>query len=129
MAVNLPTATSPLIAIVDDDTSFREALADLLQFAGFEVVPFASAAAALKSKDLDAFAAFLLDVQMPRMTGLDLLRTLRARGVQTPAIFVTSRTDDATREQAAAAGALALFSKPFESAALIELIRKTLAPA
>ena len=74
-------------------------------------------------------ALALLDVQMPRMTGLDLLRTLRARGLQTPAIFVTSRTDDATREQAAAAGALALFGKPFESGALIELIRKIVTPA
>jgi len=127
--LNLQPATSPLIAIVDDDASFREALADLLHFAGFEVAPFASAGAALRSKDLQAFDAFLLDVQMPRMTGLDLLRTLRARGLQTPAIFVTSRTDDATREQAAAAGALALFGKPFESGALIELIRKIVTPA
>ncbi len=127
--MNPEPPTSGLIAVVDDDASFREALTDLLHFAGFEVAPFASAAAALGSTDLRAYDAFLLDVQMPRMTGLDLLRTLRARGVQTPAIFVTSRIDDATRDQAIAAGALALFSKPFESGALIELIGKTLAAA
>ncbi len=119
----------PRIAVVDDDGPFREALADLMVYAGFAVTQFDSAAAALRSDDLGVFEAFMLDVQMPKMNGLELLGALRSQGVLAPVIFVTSRCDEATRDLAQSAGALALFSKPFESEALIALMRQTLKPA
>jgi len=120
-------SVAPLIAVVDDDSSFREALVDLMMFAGFRVEAFASGEAVLGSPRLDAFEGFLLDVQMPGLDGLAVLKGLRSRGVKAPAVFVTSRDDDALRERARAAGALAVFGKPFDADQLVGLLRTALA--
>ena len=119
----------PLIAVVDDDDSFREALADLLSYARFQTEGFCSAEEALESGSLDAYDAFLLDVQMPGVDGLELLERLRAIGIKAPAIFLTSHTDPATRQRAFGCGALALFSKPFDTEELIGLMHRTLPAA
>src|SRR3569833_2258171 len=96
---------SPLIAVVDDDASFREAMTDNLQFWGFGVEPIESAEAVLASRDLGRYDAFLLDVQMPGLSGLQLLERLRKEKVGAPVILVSSCTDAATRKQAAKGGA------------------------
>ena len=112
----------PLIAIVDDDASFREALADMIGLYGFRVEAFESGDAVLGSARLQAFDAFLLDVQMPGRSGLEVLVALRARGVEAPVVFVTSRDDDRTRDRAIADGALAVFGKPVDADALLGLL-------
>jgi FixJ family two-component response regulator len=115
-----------LIAVVDDDASFREALTDILLFWGFGVEAFESAEAVLERSDLKAFDAFLLDVQMPGLSGLQLIDRLREDRVTAPAILVTSCNDDATRRQAARAGAMSLLGKPFNADELIGLLRQAL---
>lgn len=124
------TGTEPepprLIAVVDDDASFREAMADILLFWGFGVELFESAEAALAAPGLNRFDAFLLDVQMPGLSGLQLLDRLRQDQVAAPVILVTSRNDEATRKLAAKGGALGLFGKPFDADALIGLLRQAL---
>jgi FixJ family two-component response regulator len=112
--------------VVDDDASFREAMTDILHYWGFGAEPFESAEAVLGSPRLEAFAAFLLDVQMPGQSGLQLLDGLRQRQLGAPVILVTSRNDDATRRQAARGGALALFGKPFNADELIGTLRQAL---
>jgi len=119
----------PLIAVVDDDASFREAMTDILSFWGFGVEPFESAEAVLASRDIGRFDAFLLDVQMPGLSGLQLLERLREDQVAAPIVMVTSRNDDATRKQAARSGALGLFGKPFNVDDLIGLLRQALPAA
>jgi FixJ family two-component response regulator len=118
-----------LIAVVDDDASFREALTDILLFWGFGVEAFESAEAVLASSALETFDAFLLDVQMPGLSGLQLIDKLRKDQVTAPAILVTSCNDDATRRQAARAGALSLLGKPFNADELIGLLRRALSEA
>lgn len=118
-----------LVAVVDDDASFREAMADILLFWGFGVELFESAEAALAAPGLNRFDAFLLDVQMPGLSGLQLLDRLRQDQVVAPVILVTSRNDEATRKLAAKGGALALFGKPFDADALIGLLRQALPEA
>jgi FixJ family two-component response regulator len=122
------TATEPtppgLIAVVDDDASFREAMTDILLFWGFGVEAFESAEAVLASSGLEAFDAFLLDVQMPGLSGLQLIDRLRKDQVSAPVILVTSCNDAATRKQAARAGALSLLGKPFNADELIGLLRQ-----
>jgi FixJ family two-component response regulator len=122
-------AEPPLIAVVDDDASFREAMTDILHFWGFDVEPFESAEAVLASRDVARFDAFLLDVQMPGLSGLQLLERLRNSRVAAPIVMVTSRNDDATRKQAAKCGAVGLFGKPFNADELIGLLREHLSAA
>ncbi|MGZ3272749.1 MAG: response regulator [Caulobacteraceae bacterium] len=124
------TETEPepphLIAVVDDDASFREAMTDILLFWGFDAQAFESAEAVLACSGIEAFDAFLLDVQMPGLSGLQLLDRLRKDKVAAPVILVTSCNDDATRKQAARGGALALVGKPFDADELIGLLRQAL---
>lgn len=117
---------APLIAIVDDDASFREALAETVGLCGFGVETFEGGEAVLGSPRLEAYKAFLLDVQMPGRSGFEVLRALRARGVTAPAVFITSCDDQRTREQARAQGALALFGKPIDADQLLALLGRAL---
>jgi FixJ family two-component response regulator len=127
------TGTEPtlpgLIAVVDDDASFREAMTDILLFWGFGVEAFESAEDVLARSGLEAFDAFLLDVQMPGLSGLQLIDRLREVQVTAPVILVTSCNDAATRKQAARAGALSLLGKPFNADELIGLLRQALSGA
>jgi two-component system chemotaxis response regulator CheY len=68
----------------------------------------------------------LSDWNMPELTGMQFLSTLRARGVTTPFCFVTSEGSDEMREQAAAAGALGLIAKPFTADAFTDLLSSVL---
>jgi FixJ family two-component response regulator len=113
---------APLIAVVDDDASFREAVADLVQLYGFQVEVFESTDAVLGSDQLSDFDAFLLDVQMPGRSGLDLIAQLREGGIEAPVVFITSRDDERTRDQAMAKGALAVFGKPVDADLLLGLL-------
>lgn len=112
--------------MVDDDASFREAMADILLFWGFGVESFESAEAVLACSGLESFDAFLLDVQMPGLSGLQLIDRLRGDQVTAPVILVTSCNDAATRRQAIRAGALSLLGKPFNTDELIGLLRQAL---
>lgn len=104
-------------------------MADILLFWGFEVESFESAEAVLGCAGLDGFDAFLLDVQMPGLSGLQLIDRLREDRVTAPVILVTSCNDAATRRQAARAGALSLLGKPFNADELIGLLRQALSAA
>ena len=76
-----PVRDAPLIAIVDDDESFRQALERFLGTFAFRVRTFASGEAFLQSSELRSVACLLLDVAMPRMSGLEVQQQLRARGL------------------------------------------------
>lgn len=115
-----------LIAVVDDDASFREALADLVLQAGFAVEAFESGEAVLGSPQLRAFGVFLLDLQMPGPNGFEVMRLLRAGGVEAPVVLVTSRDDERTRDQAREKGALAVFGKPVDPDQLLGLLRRVM---
>src|ERR1700726_777203 len=92
-----------LIAIVDDDQSFREALESLLRLIGFRTATFASARDFLDSPELPTVSCAILDVSMPGMDGLELQRYLVANH-PIPIIFITDLRDTKTREQAMQAG-------------------------
>lgn len=119
-------ASGRLIALVDDDAAFREALCDLLSSFGFEVEAHASAKDVIDSPRLAEYALFLLDVQMPGETGLQLQEKIRALDIHVPTIFVTSCVDAETRARAAALGALAVLGKPFKWEELLGLLRQVL---
>jgi FixJ family two-component response regulator len=116
----------PLITVVDDDVSFREALAGWLESFGFNAMAFESAAGLLQSDCLLEAACLIVDVEMPGMSGLELQAELNARGNATPLLFITSRTDVLTRDRAIKAGARGLLTKPFDRDQLLSLVRAAL---
>jgi len=114
-----------LIAIVDDDQSFREALESLLRLIGFRTAIFASARNFLDSPQFPNVSCAILDVSMPGMDGLELQRHLVATH-PIPIIFITDLRDAKTREQALRAGAISFFNKPFSEETLIDALNSAL---
>ena len=121
-------AESPLIAIVDDDASIRDALESLLRAVGWRAVGFTSAEAFLQSGQVHTTACLLLDVRLPGGSGLELQQQLRSSQARIPIIFITAHGNEAMRAQALQAGAVAFFAKPFNDTALLEAIHTALAP-
>ena len=114
-----------LIAIVDDDQSFREALAGLLTLIGFRTAVFASARNFLDSPQFPSVSCLILDVAMPEMDGLELQRHLVATH-PIPIIFITDLRDAKTREQAVLAGATSFLNKPVSEETLIGALNSAL---
>ncbi len=119
-----------MIFIVEDDDATRDSLALLMECDGLSCRSFASGGAFLRaSPSLDG-ACLVLDVHMPGMSGIELLRQLHRNGQSVPAIVITGQISPALVEQATAAGAVTVIEKPFDAAALLTLVRAHLpAPA
>jgi FixJ family two-component response regulator len=118
---------SASVAIVDDDAASRDGVARLLASAGWRVVAFGSAAAALESDTLRAAHCMLLDVQMPGMSGLELHGELIRQGVHVPTIFVTARNDAATGVDAIKRGAVEYLTKPVDERILLAAVSQAVA--
>ena len=115
-----------VIAVVDDDQGFREALHLFLRTFAFQVDAFASGQEFLRSSRLDAVGCVILDLAMPEMNGLEVQKQLAARGLQMPIVFVTAHRDDYLGQRASAAGALAVLRKPVDHEQLVRLVREAL---
>jgi FixJ family two-component response regulator len=118
-----------LIAIVDDDASLRRSLRNLLMSAGLRVETFESAEVFLESDARDNTRCLVLDLRMPGMGGLGLLRQLVAAGSRIPVIILTAHGDEDTRLRLLQAGAIAFLEKPVQGAALLDAVRGALAAA
>jgi FixJ family two-component response regulator len=110
-----------IVAIAADDESLRRALRNLLRSVGFRAETFLSAEAFLQSTHQEQTRCLVLDLRMPGMNGFDLLRHLSSTGSRIPAVILTAHGDDEGREQSVQAGAVAFFSKPFNSEACLTL--------
>ena len=119
----------PLISIVDDDESMREAIKGLMRSLGYRVEAVASAQEFLSSRNGRRASCVIADMQMPGMTGLELHRHLLASGNPIPTILITAYPDNGVRERALAAGVIGYLSKPFEQDDLLACIRSALTRA
>ncbi|QOZ23647.1 MULTISPECIES: response regulator transcription factor [Bradyrhizobium] len=117
-----PVLSTPLISVVDDDASVRAATENLLKSRGYVVQTFASAEEFLRSPRLNETSCVITDVQMPVMSGLDLLAEMRTRGYGVPFIFITAFPNDRVRASALSAGAAGFLAKPFAGHTLIEYL-------
>lgn len=99
--------------IVDDDAEMRTLLAEYFRRLGFEVAEKESGPAALQTVTNDHFDCFILDVAMPEMSGIDLLKKLRDRGITTPALFLTAHDLLDDKVAGFEAGADDYLAKPF----------------
>jgi FixJ family two-component response regulator len=119
-------STLLVISVIDDDASVRAATDNLLSSHGYLVHTFSSAEDFLRSAHLDDSLCVVADVQMPVMSGLDLLTQLRSRGNDAPFIFITAFPDEAVRARALKAGATCFLAKPFAGPVLIKCIEAAL---
>jgi len=115
-------STISVISIIDDDASVRAATNNLLSSHGYLVHTFASAEEFLQSARLTDSSCVVADVQMPGMSGLDLLTHLRAQGYAVPFVFITAFPEESVRARALKAGAIGFLAKPFAGPALINCV-------
>ena len=118
----------PVVSIVDDDESVRTAAQSLVRSLGYEAHAFASAEQFLQSPYLAKTSCVIADVQMPKMSGLQLQSLLRAKGFQTPIIFITAFPEERSRMRALDEGAVCFLSKPFDGKVLIDCLATALTP-
>ena len=99
--------------IVDDDAEMRALLAEYFRRLGFEVAEKESGAAALQTVASERFDCFILDVAMPEMSGIELLKKMRDRGIDTPTLFLTAHDLLDDKVAGFEAGADDYLAKPF----------------
>ena len=117
----------PLIAIVDDDRSIREATQDLLKAAGFSASAFGNSMSFLGSPLRASVVCLVADMRMPGMTGVELHEHLAASGIGIPTIIITAHPEEIPRERARQAGISCFLAKPFTPDELLECVREALA--
>ena len=119
----------PLIAIVDDDESIREATKSLMRSLGFAAETFPSGEDFLAWPHLARTDCLVADVNMPGMTGFDLHRRLVAAGRNIPTILITAYPNDSVRSRALNGGVISYLTKPCDEQDLLLSIRSALADA
>ena len=119
--------TSQIIAIIDDDEAMQDSLRDLIEAAGLEARCFGSAEEFLESDLHRKAACLILDVRMPKMSGLQLQAKLKEEESNVPIIFITAHGDARMRIQAMREGAVEFLAKPFDHHLLLKRVRAALA--
>jgi FixJ family two-component response regulator len=125
----MPEAGAKLIAIIDDNEATQDSLRDLIESAGFEARCFGSAKTFLDS-DLHSKAAILIvDIRMPKISGLELQARLKEKKWNVPVIFITAFEDEELRVQAMQEGAVDFLAKPIDHRHLLKILRTALGAA
>jgi FixJ family two-component response regulator len=114
---------STLVAVIEDDPSFRRALRRLLALRGFRTEEFASAEEFLQSP-ATAAECIVLDIHLGGMSGLELQAKLTANGVPLPVVFITAFDNPATQKRARDQGAAGYLQKPFDDESLVAAIQR-----
>jgi FixJ family two-component response regulator len=116
-----------LVSVVEDDRFFRESMGRLMRSLGYTVEAFASATDFLASPRLADTACLIADVQMPKMTGIELYRHLIDGGRAIPTILVTGYPNDVDRVGALNDGVVCYLRKPVDEEDLKGCLRAALA--
>jgi FixJ family two-component response regulator len=118
---------APLISVVDDDISIRKSLDRLIRSVGLEARVFASAEEFLNAVRPPKSDCLILDVRLPGMSGIELLRYLMARKCKVPVIFVTAHgSDELAKSEATSDWTVAYLIKPFNADELVDAINTAL---
>jgi FixJ family two-component response regulator len=117
----------PIVFVVDDDASVREALEGLMRSAGWKVEVFASAREFLARPRADAPSCLVLDLQLPDLSGLDLQRQMAEGPNQIPIVFISGYGDIPTSVKAMKAGAIEFLTKPLVEGDVLESVRQAIA--
>jgi RNA polymerase sigma factor (sigma-70 family) len=118
--------TASIVFVVDDDPSVRSSIKFLLSTVGLQVESFDSADTLLHKKLPDVPSCLVLDVRLRGLSGIDIQRTLAARNIQIPIIFLTGHGDIPMSVRAIKAGAVEFLTKPFRDQDLLDAVRVAL---
>ena len=121
----LASTPQKIVAIIEDDSRVRRAVARLLSASGFDTETFESAETFLEVAASSKACCLVVDINLDKMTGIELALQLAERGIKHPIIFLTAHDSDSVRRQAEDAGAVAYLTKPFPARTLIEAINTT----
>jgi FixJ family two-component response regulator len=119
-------STGKIVAIIEDDESYRVAVQRLLKSAGLQVKSFDSAETFLDSGQQHETGCLISDIRMPGMSGLELQSKLNSDHCPIPTIFITAHGDEKMRMQAMRGGAVTFLTKPFDGEALLDFVRVAL---
>jgi FixJ family two-component response regulator len=122
----VPSLRKKIVAVVDDDPEMRAATAALLSAFGYGTETYDSAEAFLIAAATSQASCLVTDIQLGDISGVELVHQLAADGYKYPTIFITALDDEWIRIKVAAAGGIALLTKPFPSNVLIEAIVKAI---
>jgi FixJ family two-component response regulator len=117
--------TGPVI-VVDDDSAVRHSLKFALELEGLSVRLFKDSAELLASSDLPRNGCFVIDYNMPGMTGIELVGKLRQRQIHNPAILIASQVNKELQGRAARSGFLRVPEKPLHDSELLDSIHTAL---
>jgi two-component system, LuxR family, response regulator FixJ len=115
-----------IIHVIDDDAAMRDSLSFLLEVNGYQPMTYDSANAFLSAATLNEPACVISDIRMPGMSGIELVRKLKAVATPWPVILITGHGDVALAVEAMKAGAVDFIEKPFDDAALLGAIQAAL---
>jgi FixJ family two-component response regulator len=120
-------AADPIVFVIDDDASVRDAVKRLIASVGLRVETFGSTREFLAAKRPDVPACLVLDVRLPDVSGLELQRDLAALDFQIPIIFITGHADIPMTVRAMKAGAVEFLTKPFRGQELLDAVQEAIA--
>ena len=120
------TETTPVVFVVDDDPSLRRAIKRLVESVGSQVELFGSAHEFLQAQRPDAPSCLVLDIRLPKISGLEFQRQLTDAGIHIPIIFITAHGDIPMTVRAIKAGAVEFLTKPFRDQDLLDAIHQGL---
>ena len=121
------TDPDPVVFVVDDDASVRDAVKKLITSVGLRVETFESAREFLNRKLPDTPACLVLDVRLPDLGGLEFQRALAEANIHIPIIFITGHADVPMTVRAMKAGAVEFLTKPFRGQELLGAIQEAIA--
>jgi len=113
----------PVVFVIDDDASVRDAIEDLLRSVGLAVESFRSTQEFLESKRPDAPACIVLDVRLPGPSGLEFQRTLNQSNIHLPIVFISGHGDISMSVRAIKSGAIEFLTKPLHEQELLDAIQ------
>ena len=117
---------TPVVFVVDDDPSLRRAIKRLVESVGLQVELFGSAQEFLQAKWPDAPSCLVLDIRLPKISGLEFQRQLADVNIHIPVIFITAHGDIPMSVRAMKAGAVEFLTKPFRDQDLLDAIQQAL---
>jgi len=118
--------TPPVVFVVDDDPSVREALSSLFRSVDLRVELFGSAAEFLQRKPSDGASCLVLDIRLPGVSGLDFQAQLQKANIRIPIIFMTGHGDIPMSVRAMKAGAVDFLAKPFRDQDMLDAVSAAL---
>jgi FixJ family two-component response regulator len=114
--------SASIVAVIDDDNDVGDVLGGLLETMGYQVETYRSGMDFLSEAKMDRLACLVVDQNMPRMTGLEMIERLSDRGVNIPSLLITGVHDAEVERKAASLGVMTVLEKPMSHHELLRFI-------